>query len=73
MRFAAPTVKRYAGIAREIGSAYGAALRSALPGLVAQLEAVAAARGTDRGPEPDLETPRADGPLSAVAPLTIVG
>jgi hypothetical protein len=56
-----------------IGPAYGAALRSVVPDLVAQLEAVAAAREVDRGPEPepDLSVPRADGPLAALEPPPI--
>ena len=50
-----------------------AALESGLPSLVAQLDAELAAREADRGPEPELARPRADGPLSGLEPLVIVG
>jgi hypothetical protein len=51
---------------------YGEALRSGLPSLVAQLDAEAAARDAG-GAEPDLPTPKDDGPLSGIQPLVIVG
>jgi hypothetical protein len=44
MRFAPPEVKRHAAIAKEIGTGYGAALRSALPALLEQLDVAWAAR-----------------------------
>ena len=53
----------------DIGPAYGQALQSSLPGLVAQLDAALAARDADRGPEPEWDRPRPDGPLSGLAPL----
>ena len=56
-----------------IGPAYGEALRSGMPSLIEQLDAVLAAREADRGPEPELHTPRPDGPLSRLQPLAIVG
>ncbi len=73
MRFAPPRNKRQRGLAADIGAAYGEALRSSIPSLVAQLDAEYAARATDRGPEPELAAPRADGPLSGIMPLVIVG
>ena len=41
--------------------AYGQALQSGIPSLVAQLEAERADREADRGPEPELAEPRAHG------------
>lgn len=41
---------------KEIGPAYGAALRSALPDLIVQLEAAYADLLAGRGPEPEVET-----------------
>ena len=58
---------------RTIGPAYGAALQSGIPSLVAQLDAELAAREADRGPEPELARPRPDGPLAGLQPLVIVG
>jgi len=73
MRFAAPKTKREMALMEGIGPAYGGALRAHLPGLIAQLDAVLASREADRGPEPQLATPRPDGPLAGLAPLVIVG
>jgi hypothetical protein len=56
-----------------IAPAYGQALQSGIPSLIAQLDAELAARDADRGPEPELITPRPDGPLSGLQPLVIVG
>ena len=57
-----------------IGPAYGAALESGLPSLVAQLDADARRRASaDGGTEPELATPRPDGPLAGLQPLLIVG
>jgi hypothetical protein len=56
-----------------IAAAYGAALSPSVPSFVAQPEAELAARDVDRGAEPELAAPRADGPLSGLQPLTIVG
>jgi hypothetical protein len=55
-----------------IGPAYGEALRSGIPSLIAQLDAALAAREVDRGPEPLLATPRPDGPLAGLAPLVMI-
>ncbi len=55
-----------------IGPAYGAALESGLPSLVAQLDAELAARDADRGPEPELPAPKPDGPLAGIEPLVFV-
>jgi uncharacterized protein YndB with AHSA1/START domain len=65
-RFAAPRTKREQGLMEHIGPAYGAALQSAVPALVAQLEAERATREADRGPEPELAVPRPDGPLAGL-------
>jgi len=73
MRFAPPKTKREQALAKDIAVAYGQALRSSLPGLIAQLDAELAARDADRGPEPELAGPRPDGPLSGLPPLVIVG
>jgi hypothetical protein len=73
LRFGAPKSKREKALLDGIGPTYGAALQSAIPGLVAQLDAELAARETDRGPEPALPIRREDGPLSGLEPLLIVG
>jgi hypothetical protein len=67
IRFAAPKTKREQGLMDHIGPAYGAALESAFPSLIGQLEARAAALDADRVPEPDLDAPRLDGPLARLA------
>jgi len=72
LRFAAPKTKREKTLMETIGPAYGGALEANLPSLVAQLDAALAARDADRGPEPELATPRPDGPLAGIAPLVIV-
>ena len=72
-RYAAPRTKREKELMTVIGPAYGGALESGLPSLVAQLDAELAAREADRGPEPELARPRADGPLAGLEPLVIVG
>ncbi len=64
MRFAAPETQSEAELAREIAPVYEQGLRANIPTLVAQLDAALAARETDRGPEPELPTPREDGLLS---------
>jgi Protein of unknown function (DUF2652)/Polyketide cyclase / dehydrase and lipid transport len=71
-RFAPPRAKRELALARQVGAAYGEALRSALPALVEQLDAALAARVADRGPEPQLGAARPDGPLSSLEPLVMV-
>ena len=71
-RFAAPKTRREKALMEHIGPAYGAALRSAVPDLVAQLDAGLAAREADRGPEPDLVQPNADGPLAGLPPLATI-
>jgi uncharacterized protein YndB with AHSA1/START domain len=73
LRFAAPKTKREKALMEHIGPAYGAALESGIPTLVALLEAELAAREVDGGAEPELARPRADGPLSGLQPLVIVG
>jgi hypothetical protein len=71
MRFGPPKTRREGALMQGIGPAYGDALRSSIPTLVAQLEAALAARETDRSPEPELATPRPDGPLTGLGPLQI--
>jgi uncharacterized protein YndB with AHSA1/START domain len=73
MRFGAPKTRRERVLMETIGPAYGAALRSGVPGLIAQLDAELAARDADAGLEPELSRPRPNGPLSALQPLLIVG
>ncbi|MES2211091.1 MAG: DUF2652 domain-containing protein [Chloroflexota bacterium] len=75
LRFGAPKTKREQALMEHIGPAYGEALRSSLPSLMAQLDAALAARdlGAVAGPEPELPAPREDGPLSGLQPLVIVG
>jgi len=72
LRFAAPKTKREKALMEHIGPAYGAALQSGVPALVALLEAEMAARNRARVPEPDLAVPRSDGPLSGLPPPVIV-
>jgi len=72
LRFSAPKTKREKGLMEHIGPAYGDALRSGIPSLIAQLEAALAAREADRGPEPELATAKPDGPLAGIQPLLIV-
>jgi hypothetical protein len=57
-----------------IGPAYGVALESGVPSLLAQLDAAMAARQGGNGvePEPALARPRPDGPLAGLAPLAMV-
>jgi uncharacterized protein YndB with AHSA1/START domain len=72
-RFAAPRTRREQALMKEIGPAYGAALRSGVPGLIAQLDAALAERDAARGPEPDLVKPKPGGVLSGLQPLLIIG
>src|SRR3954449_12720159 len=73
-RYAAPRTKREKELMTVIGPAYGGALESGVPSLLAQLDAVMADRlAADGGvPEPPLERPRADGPLGSLAPLVMI-
>ena len=71
-RYAQAKTKREKALMDVIAPHYGEALRSGLPSLVAQLDAEVAAREGDDA-EPDLPTPKADGPLSGIQPLVIVG
>jgi len=72
MRFAAPRTKREKAAMDHIGPAYGDALRSGIPSLLAQLDAALAARDADRGPEPELKTAKLDGPLAGITPLVML-
>ena len=67
LRFAAPKTKREKAQMAHIGPAYGAALQSGFPALLAQLDAAYAAREAGRGPEPELAVPRPSGPLAGLA------
>jgi uncharacterized protein YndB with AHSA1/START domain len=71
LRFGAPKTKREQALMEHIGPAYGAALQSGIPTLLGLLDAEMAAREADRGPEPGLAGPKADGPLAGLAPLVI--
>ena len=51
-----------------LGPAYGAALESGVPSLVAQLEERLAARAEGGAPEPELAAPRPDGPAGRRGP-----
>ena len=72
-RYGAAKTRREKALMEVIAPAYGQALRSGLPGLVAQLDAALAARDADRDPEPELVRPRPDGPVSGLQPPAIVG
>jgi uncharacterized protein YndB with AHSA1/START domain len=72
LRFAAPKTKREKALMEHIGPAYGAALRSGIPNLIAQLDAALAVREADRGPEPELVRPKPDGPLAGLQPLVMI-
>jgi hypothetical protein len=71
-RYASPKTRREKELMKVIGPAYGQALQSGVPRLVAQLDSELAAREADRGPEPELIGPRPDGILSGLQPLVIV-
>ena len=71
-RYGAPRTKREMVLMEHMGPAYGEALRSSLPSLIAQLEARLAARDAGRGPEPELPIRREDGPLSGLQPLLML-
>ncbi len=73
LRYAAPKTKREQAQMEHIGPAYGAALQSGIPTLIALLDAELAARGAGRGEEPELVRPKPGGPLSGLQPLEIVG
>ena len=73
LRFAAPKTRREQALMQHIGPEYGAALQSGVPGLIAQLDALVAARDADRGPEPELARPAPGGPLAGLEPLSILG
>ena len=68
-RFAPPKARKDLALAKQVGEAYGQALESSLPSLLAQLKAEGEAREANRGPEPALSTPKPGGPLSGIEPL----
>jgi hypothetical protein len=72
-RYAQAKTRREKALMEVIAPAYGQALQSGVPSLIAQLDAELAARDADFGPEPELNSPRPGGPLSGLQPLVIVG
>ena len=72
-RYGAPKTRREKVLMEVIAPAYGQALQSGFPSLIAQLEAELAARAADRGPEPELSAPMPGGLLSDLQPPAIVG
>jgi class 3 adenylate cyclase len=72
MRYGPPASKAERARAASLGSAYGEALRSAVPALQAQLAEHHATRNADRGPEPSLPAPADPDRLSSMPPLRII-
>lgn len=72
VRFGHPRTRREKTLMEVIGPAYEKGFRAAIPNLLAQLGAEAAAREAGRGTEPKLAAARADGPLAGIEPLVIV-
>jgi hypothetical protein len=73
MRFGAAKTKREQALMAEIGPAYGHALQSRVEALTARLDAELAAVETGAALEPDLPTPKPDGPFAALPPLRMLG
>jgi hypothetical protein len=73
MRFAPPKSRREQGLMQHIGPAYGEALQSGFPSLLAPLNEALAAHDADGGLEPELTAPRPDSVLTGLEPLVIVG
>jgi hypothetical protein len=72
-RYGQARSRREKELMKVIAPAYGQALESGVPTLIAELEAAMAARETGLDPEPELSVPRSDGPLSRLQPLQIIG
>ena len=72
-RYGQAKTRREKELMKHIAPAYGQALQSGIPSLIAQLDGRLAARDADRGPEPELPRLKPDGPLSGIQPLVIVG
>jgi hypothetical protein len=72
-RYAQAKTRREKELMKVIAPAYGQALQSGVPSLIAQLNARLAERGAGGEHEPELATPRPDGPLSGLPPLAMVG
>jgi hypothetical protein len=72
-RFGAPKTRREIALMRDIGPAYGQALRSSLPGLIAQLDTALEAHVADHELEPQLVSPRRGGILSGLQPRLVSG
>jgi hypothetical protein len=72
-RYGAPKTRRENALMEVIAPAYGQALQSSFPSLIAQLEADLKSRDADRGPEPELSGPRPGGILSELQPPVVVG
>ncbi|MBI2777796.1 MAG: DUF2652 domain-containing protein [Chloroflexi bacterium] len=69
LRFGAPRTKRELAQMTHIGPAYGEALQSAFPTLLALLDAEVAGRSEGRPPEPELVTRNPKGPLAGLPPV----
>jgi hypothetical protein len=67
-RYTDAKTRREKELMQVIAPAYGHALQSGFPSLVAQLDSEFALREADRGAEPELAPPRQGGPLSGLAP-----
>jgi len=67
-RYGQAKTRREKDLMKVIAPAYGQALQSGVPSLIAQLDAELAARDMDRGPEPELAKPSSDGPLASLEP-----
>ncbi len=72
IRFAAPRTRREHAAMQVIAPAYGEALQSRFPELVAQLESAGADRARGRRAEPELPEAKSDGVLAGLAPMTYV-
>jgi uncharacterized protein YndB with AHSA1/START domain len=71
-RYGAAKTKREKALMEVIAPAYGQALQSGFPSLIAQLDAELAARDED-GPEPELGRPRPGGILTGLEPPVMAG
>jgi hypothetical protein len=72
-RFAAPKTAKERAILTELTPMFEGLFRESHANLVAQLDAELAARSADRGEEPPLPGPRADGLFSDMPKLIMVG
>jgi hypothetical protein len=72
-RYAPPRTRREKELMKVIGPAYGEALTSGIPSLIAQLDAEQAVRDAGRDAEPEVAAPKPGGILSGLEPLVISG